>query len=169
MIAICYNRKRRTGQSPKNKTKVIAMKKSNLFVKISAVLGTVLIGAPILFMIVTGVVGSVMRGQLMMDYLIPGELFVAVFAGVILLLIAAIVSRTCIRTIAWGSGIALVSLVGTLLYAMLSGLASGAVEPEGLPQYLTLIGIGIYDLSVLLLAIGGTVLCVKLFRAKQHS
>ena len=91
MIAICYNRKRRTGQSPKNKTKVIAMKKSNLFVKISAVLGTVLIGAPILFMIVTGVVGSVMRGQLMMDYLIPGELFVAVFAGVILLLIAAIV------------------------------------------------------------------------------
>lgn len=145
------------------------MKKNSLFVKICAVLGTVLVLAPILFMILTAVVGSVMRGQLMMDYLMPAELFMAVFPGAILLLTAAIVSRTCIRTIAWGLGIAAVSFVGTMLYTMLSGLASGAVEAEGWPLYLSLIGIGIYDLSVLLLGIGGAVLCARLFRAKRHS
>ena len=144
------------------------MKKSSMLVKICAVLGTVLVAVPILFMIVTAVVGSVMRGQLMMDYLMPAELFMAVFPGAILLLAAAIASRRNIRTIAWGFGIAAVSFVGTMLYTMLSGLASGAVEAEGWPLYLSLIGIGIYDLSVLLLGIGGAVLCAKLFGAKRQ-
>ena len=144
------------------------MKKSNMLVKICAVLGTVLVAVPILFMIVTAVVGFVMRGQLMMDYLMPAELFMAVFPGAILLLAAAIASRTNIRTIAWSFGIAAVSFVGTILYTMLSGLASGAVEAEGWPLYLSLIGIGIYDLSVLLLGIGGAVLCAKLFGAKRQ-
>lgn len=145
------------------------MKKNSIFAKLFALIGTLLTAGSIVFMIATGIVGSIMRKQLLMDYLIPAELFPAVFSGVLLLLIVALITRTCVKSIAWGFGIAVVAFVATMLYTMFSGLAAGDIEPEGMAFVFALIGIIAYDLAVVELGIAGIVLCSKLLSKKRSS
>jgi hypothetical protein len=66
------------------------MAKKSVFTRVLAVIGTVLVWFPILAMILTGVVGSVARGKLMMDYLMPAELFPSILIGGALLIWAAV-------------------------------------------------------------------------------
>ncbi|MFA0815250.1 MAG: hypothetical protein ACC608_05630 [Anaerofustis sp.] len=143
------------------------MKRNPILAKLFALVGTILTAGPIVFMFATGIVGSVMRKQLMMDYLIPAELFIAVLSGALLLLIAALMTHTCVKSIAWGFGIAVAAFVATMLYTMLSGLASGDIEPNGMAFVFALVGIIAYDLAVAELGVAGIVLCSKLLTKKR--
>ncbi len=63
------------------------MGKKLLLSKILAIAGTILLLSPILIMLLTGIAGSIRRGQLMFDYMLPAELGIAVIVGAISLLV----------------------------------------------------------------------------------
>ena len=139
-------------------------KQKSTLSKILAVAGTLLLIAPILFLLVTSVVGSISGRTFLFDYLMLAELFPVVAAGLILLFVASLVSRVYRKWIGFGSAAALILLAASLLYANASGLASGALSMESGAFTLVLIGIALYNLLVLGIAILGVFLLKKLFQ-----
>ena len=65
------------------------MDRKGALTRLLAVVGTVLVWIPILFTILTSVVGTVSSGMFRFDYLMPAELFPFAFVGALLLLWAA--------------------------------------------------------------------------------
>ena len=143
-------------------------KQKSILSKILAVAGTLLLIAPILFLLVTSVVGSISAKTFLFDYLMLAELFPVVAAGLVLLFVASLVSRVYLKWIGFGSAAALILLATSLLYANASGLASGALSMESGAFTLVLVGIALYNLLVLGIAILGILLAKKLFQ-KQSS
>jgi len=64
-------------------------KQKNALTKIFAISGAVLLWAPILFMFVTAIVGSIVGKALLFDYLMLAELFPLVALGLVLLVLAS--------------------------------------------------------------------------------
>ncbi len=145
------------------------MTDKNVFSKVLAISGTVLVLLPILFMLVTGVVGSIMSGRLLCDYMLPAELFPFVLVGSGALFWAALRERKLVAAVAWTVGGAVLLLISCQALASLSGLASGRVQAADAPGWMTvviamLIG---YDLGVALLGYWGIRLCLKTFKRPQ--
>jgi hypothetical protein len=139
------------------------MEKKDVFTKILASLGTILVWFPILFPVLISLSRLFSRGDFRFDYLMPAELFpVILFAGG-LLLWAAVRARSQRRLIAWSLGIAFGALVIGQMIAVLTGLASGAVQAEGLPWFAVLGSIALYSLSVIGMGIGAILLLRDLF------
>ena len=92
------------------------------------------------------------------DYLMPAELFPVAFVGALLLLWAALRARSHQQLIGWGLGGAVVFLGGGQLYAVASGLASGATEPTGWPWALVIASIALYSLALIEMGIAGILL-----------
>lgn len=129
-----------------------------------AIVGTVLVGLPILAPFILGM-GRVAGGApILIDYLMPAELFPVVLVGMILLLWAAIATKTLRRPIAITIGVALAGLFGSQALAVVTGLASGAIEPTGWEWVAVLVILGIYDLCLVVLAVLGILLVRKLGR-----
>jgi len=146
------------------------MTNKNVFSKILAVGGTALVLLPILFMLLTAVVGSIMRKQILCDYMMPAELFILVLAGCIALLWAAMREHTLVKAITWTMGGAFFLLIGCQALAMVIGLASGTMEVEDAPGWVALITamlIG-YDLGVVLLGYWGIRLSLWTFKRPLH-
>ncbi len=137
--------------------------------KVLAILGTVLLALPILFMLITSSIFTVRTSEFRMDFLIPGELFFVVLAGGLALLWATIRSRTMIKCIAWLLGIGLVMLFGGQGIAMLTGLASGRIDNTSPWMIVVTAMIICYDICVLLMAICGVKLICNLFHTKASS
>lgn len=97
------------------------------------------------------------------DYLMPAELTGVAFAGGLLLLWAAIRARAQVRSIAWGLGGMLALLVGSQGLAVVSGLASGRIEPQGPWFVLVLALLAGYVLALVLVAVTGVRLARGLF------
>jgi len=129
--------------------------------RLLAVVGTVLVWIPILFTILTSVVGTVSSGMFRFDYLMPAELFPFAFVGALLLLWAAQRARARGRLIGWGLGCAVAFLGGGQLYAVASGLASGATEPTGWAWALVTTSIVLYSLAIVVTGIAGISLVRK--------
>ncbi|HNT54192.1 MAG TPA: hypothetical protein PKG95_05730 [Anaerolineaceae bacterium] len=140
------------------------MEKKNTFTKILAIAGTVLVWLPILFMVVTCIVGSIQRSKFLCDYLLPAELMGVVFIGAALLIWAAIRARTRLKLIGWSLGVGLALLGSGLLTTQLTGLASGRIENEGLPFLAVAAMLIGYDLAVIALGISGILLIKALYR-----
>jgi peptidoglycan/LPS O-acetylase OafA/YrhL len=104
--------------------------------RIVAFAGTALIAAPILFTLLTAVVGSIASRSLRMDYLIPAELFPMELAGALLLLWAARRSGFGKRPIGLSLAIMVSSLIACQGAAVITGLASGETETSGWPFWL---------------------------------
>jgi hypothetical protein len=139
------------------------MEKRDVFTKILASLGTILVWFPILFPVLISLSRLFSRGDFRFDYLMPAEFFpVVLFAGA-LLLWAAIRAHSQRRLIAWSLGIAFGALVIGQLIAVLSGLASGAVQAEGIPWFLVLGSIVLYSLVVIGMGISAIMLLRDLF------
>jgi hypothetical protein len=136
--------------------------------KIFAVAGAVLLWAPILFMFLTAIVGSIARKSLIMDYLLLAEVFPIVALGLVLLVLATLLSRSFRKLIGWGSAAALLALVATNIVAAATGLASGAIKPEGAPLIATNICIAIFDILILVLAILAIFLLKHIFRKEPN-
>jgi len=140
------------------------MGRKDVLTKVLAVAGTVLAWFPILATVVTSVVGSIAARMLRFDYLMPAELFPAALVGGGLLLWAALRARSRRRLIGWGLGIAVGSLLGGQVLAVVTGLASGETEPAGWWWALVLASIVVYSLAIVVVGVGGVLLLRDLFK-----
>ena len=129
-----------------------------------AITGTVLLWFPLVAMVVLATLHLARSGQLMADYLIPGELFFVVLAGEALLLWAALRSKILVKPVIWGCVLAVAMLVLGQGLAVVTGLASGANEFAGWRAVLVAGLLILYDLAVLFLAITGVRLINLLLR-----
>jgi hypothetical protein len=145
------------------------MEKKNVLTKILAIAGTVFVWFPLLAPIFFAVVSLVTDGMFRFDFLMPAELFPVIVAGWILLIWAAVRTRSHLKLIAWGAGATVgVALIGAVL-AQVTGLASGANEPTG--------GLGVlfgsifvlFWLAIIASGVGGILLLLDLFRGSKVS
>jgi len=140
------------------------MKKKLLFAKISAIAGSVLLWAPILFMVVLSVVGSIHDGRFLFDYLMLAELFLAVIIGAALLILCGFLSKLYTRWLLWATAAAVLALAASQIYAVASGLAHGTTPPNGFAFALVIALIVIYNLLVLGIAVIGILQIKALFQ-----
>ena len=131
--------------------------------KIFAISGAVLLWAPILFMFLTAIVGSIVSQTLLFDYLALAEFSMLVVTGLILLVLASILARVFRKWFVWGSVAALAALFGGLLFASASGLASGAIGPGGAAFAVVIAAIVVYNVLVVALAVLAIVMIKRLF------
>lgn len=140
------------------------MKKKTVLAKTFAIAGSVLLWGPILFMLLTAVVGSIMAQELRFDYLMLAELFFAVIAGAALLIACGFLSRLYAKWLVWATAAAVLALAGSQIYAVVSGLAHGTTSPEGFAFGLVVALIILYNLLVVGIAVIGILQIKALFQ-----
>lgn len=129
------------------------MKTNSLFTKVLAWTGSVMVVLPILFMLFTGVAGSIMSRQVLMDYMMPAEMFPFVLVGAAAVIWAAFRAHRFTKPLLWTAGAALFLLIACQVLAVLTGLASGKLQSQDAPALMVLV-VGMligYDLGVVLL------------------
>lgn len=144
------------------------LKQKNALTKIFAIAGTVMLWAPILFMFLTAIFGSIARKMLLFDYLMLAEMFPIVALGLVLLIFTTLLTRTFRKWFGWGSVAALVALVAGNLVAVASGLASGTTPLSGPFFILVNASIIVFNLLVIALAVLAIVLLRRIFQKKQE-
>ena len=144
-------------------------KQRSVLTKIFTISGTLMLWAPILFMFVTAIVGSIMRKALLFDYLMLAEMFPIVALGLVLLVLASLLSGTFRKWFGWGGVAALVTLSCGQIFASVSGLASGALAENGAAFAVVIASIVIYNIIVVALAILGILLIRRLFRKEPDA
>lgn len=142
-------------------------KQKSALSKIFAISGSLFLWAPILFMLVGAIWSSFQSKSVLFDYFTLAELFPIVALGLVLLVLASLVSRTFARWFGWGSVAALVALSGGQIFASVSGLASGALAPTGSAVAIVIVSTVVFDLVIVGLAVLGIVLIRRLFRRPE--
>lgn len=139
------------------------MENRGVLTKVLAVIGTVLVWIPILFTILTSVIGTLADRRVRFDFLMPAELFPIALVGALLLLWAAQRARSQRKLIGWGLVSMTAFLFGGQALAVVSGLASGAIEPTGWAWALVVASIALYTLALIGVCIAGVLLVRKLY------
>ncbi|MPM07914.1 hypothetical protein SDC9_54225 [bioreactor metagenome] len=139
------------------------MENKSLFTKILAVSGAVLVWIPILFTLITGILGSISMGKMSIDYLMPAEMFLFALAGAVLLLWAAVRSKLCLKRIAVGFVAMPVFMIAAQAIASMSGMASGNNPSEGLPLAAVITMLVLYTLALIYLCVVSVMLVKMLF------
>lgn len=136
-------------------------------IKIIAILGVVFIFFPIAWVFIVALVGAIATGTFTLALLTSGGLFPIAIIGIILLIIAAALSRIFFKVIFAVAAIAIVVIAGMLIYSAITGLPSGI--PASIGAYLTtsIAGISVYWIVLGLAGIIGLVFIFKLFRKKK--
>jgi hypothetical protein len=134
------------------------MEHKSVLVKILALAGSVLVWVPILAPILFGFIQLLRAHVFQFDYLLPAELFPVVFLGGGLLLWGAWRARSHRALIGGSLGMTILLLVAAVRLAGITGLASGATEPEGWPWALVLAAFAGFWAALLALAVGGWML-----------
>jgi len=129
-----------------------------------AVIGTLLVWFPILATVVTGAIGTIESGRLLVDYLMPAELFLFALVGGLLLLWAALRARTRRALIAWALIAAVVLLMGGQALAVVTGLASGETEATGWPWAAVVAALALFEVTLVVIAVASILLLCDLFR-----
>jgi hypothetical protein len=145
------------------------MEKQGALTKILAVAGTALVWLPILTPIFFSTVLFVQEQIFRFDYLMPAELFPAILLGGALLIWAALRAHSRARLIGWSLVLAAALLVGGQTLAVVTGLASGEIEPAGWPWTLVLGSLIVFLLAALGVGVGGILLLRDLFEPGQLS
>ena len=143
------------------------MEKKDILTKILAIVGTMLVWFPILAPVLASVAAMTRARMFRFDYLMPAELFPVALVGGCLLLWAALRARSRLNLIVWGLGIAIGSLVGGQVLAVVTGLASGETEPAGWWWALVLASIVVYSLALVVIGIGGLLLLHDLWKTAR--
>ncbi len=131
---------------------------TNTFIRILIILGTIFCWLPILFPVIFAATRFIIDQRLLFDYLLPAELFPMALLGGILLIVGAKKCRRYQKLINSCFTAALGSLILGQVYAVLSGLASGKVDPSGWPWLLVILSIVVYSVALVGLGIGGVLL-----------
>jgi hypothetical protein len=134
------------------------MEKKDVFSKILAAVGMVLVWIPLLLPVVFCIVSLVAYHRFRFDYLIPAELFPIVLAGGCLLLWAALRTRLFRRLIGWSLGFAIGLLIGSQVLAIVTGLASGETQMAGLSWVLVIVMLIGFWVALVYLGAGGGLL-----------
>ena len=140
------------------------MEKKDVLTKILAIAGTVLVWFPILAPILLSVVGFIGERIFRFDYLMPAELFPSALIGGGLLVWAALRARSHWKPIGWGLGIAVAMLIGGQGLSVITGLASGEIEPVGWQWTLVIATLILFWLSLIATGVGGILLLRDLFK-----
>jgi hypothetical protein len=144
------------------------MARKGLFTKILAITGTVIVWLPILAPIIISA-PEILRDHIFrFDYLMPAELFQLVLVGGGLLLWAALRARSQVKLVGWCLAAAAGSLVLSQAMAVVTGLASGTTEPNGLPLVLVAVFLAAYVIAVIGIGIGGIRLMRDLFSSSDY-
>ena len=85
-----------------------------VFTRALAAAGMVVAWLPIVATIVVGAVGSILSGRLLVDYMMPAELFLVALVGAGLLLWASIRARSRRGFFAWGLALLCESLAAAI-------------------------------------------------------
>lgn len=140
------------------------MAKKDLFTKMLAITGLVLVWLTILAPFFFAIMSLVRGGGFRFDYLMPAELFIAALAGGFLLLWSALRGRSHVKWISWALILAVLMLVGGQSLAVVTGLADGTSGEGWFPVVLGMIVL--YDLLLVALGVGGWCLVRELFGTK---
>lgn len=143
------------------------MENKDVLTKILAIVGTVLVWLPVLAPVVLSMAAIIEERVFRFDYLMPAELFPVALVGGGLLIWAALRVRLHRRLIGWGLGIAVGSLVGGQVLAIITGLASGETEPDGWRWALVLASIVVYSLTLVVIGVGGVLLLREPFKPRR--
>jgi hypothetical protein len=143
------------------------VKKKNVFTKILAIAGTVLVWFPILAPFLLSVAVIFTHHVFRFDYLMPAELFPFALVGGGLLIWAALRAHSRLKLIGWGLGLAAGLLVGGQMLAVVTGLASGETEPTGWPWLLVLASLVVYSLALVVMGLGAILLLNDLFKTPE--
>jgi len=136
--------------------------------KIFAIAGTLMLWAPILFMFLTAIIGSIAGKALLFDYLMLAEMFPIIALGLVLLVLTTLLTKTFRKWFGWGSVVALVALTAGQVLAVTSGLASGALAESGGVFVTVIVSIVIYNVLVVALAILAILLLRRIFRKEPE-
>ena len=134
------------------------MKTKGALTRFLGITGTALVWFPLLAPVLLTAVFFLQRSIIRVDYLMPAELFPAGLTGGGLLLWASLRAGARRGLIGWGLGLAAAFLVGGQGLAVLTGLASGDIEPAGVWFILVLACLAAYTLSLALMGVGGLLL-----------
>ena len=144
-----------------------AMEKKDILTKVLAIAGTALTWFPILAPILITIILLIAERIFRFDYLMPAELFPFALVGGGLLLWATLRAHSRTRLVAWGLGLAVLMLFGGQWIAVVTGLASGEMEPAGWIWGLVIASLVIYALGILLIGTGGVLLLHDLFKRRS--
>ncbi|MCC6904796.1 MAG: hypothetical protein IT326_03070 [Anaerolineae bacterium] len=123
-----------------------------------ALFGTLLAWLPLIAPVFFSAARLIQGGRFNFDYFMPAELFPAALLGGGLLIWAALRARSRRGLIAGGLAAAVVLLVGGQALAVATGLASGAIEPEGWPWTLVVASLAANILALIAVGVGGILL-----------
>lgn len=129
---------------------------------IMAYAGTIMVWLPILFTLITAIVGSIAARQLRIDYLMPAELFLLVLAGALLLWWASIRAGEYKKAIGGSLVLLICSLFASQGIAVVTGLASGETEAAGWPLLIVNFFLILYIAAVLAECVLGILLLRKM-------
>lgn len=132
--------------------------------RVLAIVGTVLVWLPVVAPLALGLGFWFRRGRLLVDYLMPAELFPLVLLGGLLLLAAALLTRKRVAPVAGLLGGAVALLVGSQGLAVLTGLADGRHPAEGWRFAVVLATFGLFLAAVVALGVAGIALARELRR-----
>jgi hypothetical protein len=140
------------------------MGKNDILTKILAVAGTLLVWIPVLSPVFFSGFRLFSGRRFNFDYLLPAELFPLALVGGGLLLWAAWRARSRQKLIGWSLGIAVGLLVAGQAIAVVTGLASGAIEPTGWQWMLVIISLVGYTLALVAVGVGGVFLLRDIYK-----
>ncbi len=140
------------------------MEKRDVFTKILAIFGTVLVWIPVLSPFILGLGSLAVDGKFRFDYLMPAELFLSALFGGLLLFWASMRAHSHRKLIGWGLVAAVALLAGGQGLAVVTGLASGETEPTTGLIALVLAPILIYALLLAAVGVGGALLIRDLYK-----
>ena len=140
------------------------MGKKDNFSKGLAITGTVLAWLPLLASIVLSRMLFLAERIFLFDYLMPAELFFIALAGGLLLLWAAFRAHLRRELIGLSLAMVVVALVSSQGLAVVTGLASGEQAAVGWRFTLVISLLVVYILALVVVAVGGTLLCCGLWR-----
>ncbi len=134
------------------------------FLRLFAIIGTVIVWIPFVFTILTSVKGITMQGHLLIYYLMPAELFPIALIGSLMLVAAAQMARYLRKTIGLSFVVAIVLLFGGQIFAVQSGLAFGTTEATGWVWGVIYNTIIAYTLAQILIGVAGIRLVRRVFK-----
>lgn len=98
--------------------------------KIFAILGTLAVWAPTVFMVVSSLFGSLASGTFLMDFLLPAELFLIELVGMLLLVFASWKEGHLFKPLVFLSVGAIVCMATIVIFAEATGMATGSGDPQ---------------------------------------
>lgn len=139
----------------------------NTLTKILASVGTLLAWFPLLAPVLLSAVVIIQGRVFRFDYLMPAELFPVALVGGGLLVWAALRAHSHWKLIGGSLGLAIALLVGGQALAVVTGLASGAIEPTGGWWALVVAALAGYTLALVVMAVGGVLVLRDSFKTPQ--